>query len=404
MTYFPGPFEVKSADSPGIDAFSRMRVSDPFTLFNSKNLNRKEDFDWSELTAGTGTAATYVANSAAVALSVSGTTAGSMVRQSRRRFHYQTGKSQLFFLTANIKGLVANVTKAVGAFDQNNGLFFKFTDVAAVTVRSNTSGSVVDTDIPQANWNLDKLDGTGPSGYTVDWTRNHIFLIDYQWLGTGRVRFGLDLDGEIVYVHESLHANVLDKVYMATPNLPLRYEIANDGSGAATTLEQICCSCVSEGGTLEPYGQFKTISTPSNGINYPVADPCVVFALRLKQTNIDAIVEFTDAFLYPTAGNDLIKAKIVRNPTIASTPTWNTSDFPSVEYFIGTPEVDTVTGGDELYTVIGVGGLLLIQNLPQPGLQLTSQADGTADVLALVLENDINVARVHSVLNFRTLS
>lgn len=403
MTYFPGPFDINPDNSPAVDAFSRLRVSSPFTLFNSKNINTKATFDWGEVTTGDGATATYATNESAVDLAVSNTTAGSIARQTRRRFHYQTGKSQLFFFTANVNGLVSGLTKRIGCFDVNNGLFFEFGTQAKIVVRSKTSGVVVDTAVAQSAWNIDKMDGTGPSGITVDWTKTQIFIIDYQWLGVGRVRFALDINGIIFPVHEVLNANVLDVVYMATPNLPIRYEISNDATGPAGVLTQICSSCVSEGGAVEPYGRFLTLSTPIAGLSHTTSNVDAIFGLRLNAAGIDEVVLFSDLTSYASASNDIIEVKLLRNPVIAVTPTWNTTDLYPVDFFRGVPGTHTVSGGDELYTLIGGGQQIIINNLPSPGFQLTTDANNTPDVFVISIAVGNN-ATVNTAVNFRQLS
>ena len=86
-----------------------------------------------------------------------------------------------------------------------------------------------------------------PSGLTLDLTKTHILVIDFQWLGVGRVRVGFDIGGVIVYVHEFNHANIQTVPYMATPNLPARAGMTST-TAASTTMRFICASVLSEGG------------------------------------------------------------------------------------------------------------------------------------------------------------
>ena len=224
MTYIPSrDLAIKMADSPSIDAFDRVRVSNPQTIFNSKQLWDKAPEIYDEDTTGAGTTSAHTANNSCVNMAVSATTAGSITRQTFRQFNYQPGKSQLIFLTANMNGIVDGVTKQVGQFNTNNGLFFELSGSSAyVGIRTYTSGSVVDTKIAQASWNVDPMDGTGPSGVTIDWSKVQIFVMDFEWLGVGRVRFGLVNNGIVYYVHYYSGANNDTKVYMTTPNLPVR--------------------------------------------------------------------------------------------------------------------------------------------------------------------------------------
>lgn len=98
--------------------------------------------------------------------------------------------------------------------------------------RGNTisSGSVVVTKrseqkIPQSQWNIDKCDGNGPSGFNVDLTKMQMIYIDYSWYGAGAIRFGFkNHRGEVIYAHRIPNANFRTEAYMRSGNLPARYE------------------------------------------------------------------------------------------------------------------------------------------------------------------------------------
>ena len=87
----------------------------------------------------------------------------------------------------------------------------------------------VDTKIPQSSWNLDKLDGTGPSKYVLDISKMQMFFIDYSWYGAGFVRWGFrTTDGNVTYCHKLQNNNVNYEAYMRSGNLPGRYETHTD--------------------------------------------------------------------------------------------------------------------------------------------------------------------------------
>jgi hypothetical protein len=93
-----------------------------------------------------------------------------------------------------------NQTKRWGIFDANNGYFFEADGVnTEVVIRSNTSGSIVNTMVVQSSWNLDKLDGTGASGANLDLSKHNIFYIEYAWHGGGKIRWGIYHDGRVIY-------------------------------------------------------------------------------------------------------------------------------------------------------------------------------------------------------------
>ncbi len=241
------PASILFANSPAVDAFSRLRASLPVNLFNSTLQYGLAPLEWNEVDTSGG-ATTWLSNESAALLSVTSTTGSSVVRQTKRYFRYQPGKSQLILCTFNMQGIQAGVTKEIGYGDANNGLFLRISDQAYFVVRTSTSGSVVETTIPQSQWNVDKFDGTGPSGITIDWTKAQILEIDFQWLGTGRVRFGFSINGCTFLAHQVLNANNITLVYMATANLPMRCAITQVSSGVSATMKQICTSVIAEGG------------------------------------------------------------------------------------------------------------------------------------------------------------
>lgn len=144
---------------------------------------------------------------------------------------------------------------------------------------------MVNTEVAQASWNLDKLDGTGKSGITLDITKSQIFMADIEWLGVGRVRMGFVIDGKIIYVHEFLNANSISTTYMSTANLPVRYEvIANGAVTGSHTMKCICSQISSEGGASEISG-FPYSATNGNVLkNITNLDFFPIISIRPKQT------------------------------------------------------------------------------------------------------------------------
>jgi hypothetical protein len=234
-----------------LDAFGRGRVSTPFTLFDTVNQYNESPLFWETKTVGGGSI-THLPNESSVQMDVGTASGDSVIRQSKGYIRYQPGKSQLIMLTGVLGTGQANQVKRAGYFDDENGIFVELTDTGAYVVkRSFITGSAVDTRVASANWNIDPMDGTGPSALTLDETKAQIFVIDLEWLGVGSARIGFVIDGNIHYVHQFNHANIIDSVYMTTANLPLRYEITNTGASVASSIKQICAMVTSEGGVQE---------------------------------------------------------------------------------------------------------------------------------------------------------
>lgn len=348
-----GTTPVSYADSTSLDAFTRLRVSTPTTIFDSKQINDNQPllFDDAQV-SGAGTTSTYNAGQASSTLATSNLTAGHRVRQTRRRFNYQPGKSQLIFETGVMGSATAGSTKRIGLFDEDNGIYWGQDGSGLfVGIRTSTSGAPVDNDVPQTSWNLDPLNGTGPSRINLDPTTTQILAMDFEWLGVGRVRIGFVIDGILYSCHEFLHANVLTVVYMSTPNLPIRYEIINDGTGAAAALVQICSTVITEGGRSDtglPFG----INRDTNTITVTNANLYSTIGIRLKTTHLGALIRVIGFALVCTSAAEYAWYLII-NPTIAGAAfVWTPLANASVEYSFGT-SATTLSGGTILATGIG---------------------------------------------------
>jgi hypothetical protein len=373
---------VTFGDSASLDAFARLRVSEPFTVFDSKQIFDNQPLLWDDQeTSGGGTGSSHSVNEAATTISVSATTAGTRARQTFMRFNYQPGKSQQILLTWSELDTATGITKRVGYFDDENGLFF---ESAAGTVnvcrRSYVTGAAVDTTVAQASWNLDTMDGAGVSGITLDFTKSQIGIIDFEWLGVGRVRFGFVIDGIPVYCHELLNANNLDVVYMSTPNLPIRYEIDNDGTGASDEFIHICCSVQSEGGQQDN-GKLMYKSTAGTHLNADSANTLyAVIGIRLKSAYIGVSVDQLSMSMISETNDDFEWVQLL-NPTVAGTFTYTDLANSACQYALGVT-ANTVSGGTEL-----MGGFSKSQSPANTALEnairIGSAIDGTQDTMVL---------------------
>ena len=250
---------VTTINNDHLDAFSRLRVSNPVSLFASQCQYDAEPLLWETGATGTGIAGSHSANTRMVALSATAGTGTSFI-QSYEYVPYQPGKSQLAFCTGLLGAAVADAIVDVGIFDADNGVFYRQdgTDGLAIVLRSSTSGSAVNNSIPQTNWNRDRLDGTGASGKTLDVTKVFILVIDAQFLAMGRVRVGFDIDGVICWAHEFLNANVLAVPYMQTLSLPVQMLLTTTSASSKTAYFK-CASVSSEGGLEDDLAyQFST--------------------------------------------------------------------------------------------------------------------------------------------------
>ena len=223
----------------GLDAFGRLRVSNPLTLFDATNVGTMSTKFFNYINGSSNIAHSY--DTSSTNLSTSG--AGLCYRQSKRRMSYQPGKSFLVLTTFVMNEPKLGVWQTVGLWDTSNGITFSAEEAElAMSIRNN--GSV--NRVYQSDWNIDKLDGTGPSGLAIDVTKSQIFFIDIEWLGVGSVRTGFVINGQFVVAHIFHNANINGAVYTRTVNLPVRFQL--ESSGPSATMQTICSSVISEGG------------------------------------------------------------------------------------------------------------------------------------------------------------
>jgi hypothetical protein len=320
----------------GKDAFGRLRISNPEMIFNSKQIFDNQPLYWDDIQeSGSGTSSVHSVNTASSTLSVSATTAGKRTRQTFMRFNYQPSKSQLIFITGILKasGGGTGITTRMGYFDDNNGLFLECNaGIINLVRRTKTSGSAQDDTIPQSSWNLDKMDGTGSSRISLDFTKTQIFMMDFEWLGVGRVRFGFNVEGTTYYVHELSAANSLTTVYMSTPNLPLRYQIINDGTGIVSSINCICSAVISEGGR-EEVATNSYISTGGTSVQATKNVTNAVLATRLKTGFLGTTIDILDLSLLTTS-NDNYEWQLYLNPSGINGLTFTGVTNSALEYSV----------------------------------------------------------------------
>jgi len=335
------------------DAFGRLRVSNPYTLFDSSN-RYADNGKFATATTGTATA-TFNANEGLVDLDVGTASGDEVLRESQVVFAYQPGKSLLVMNSFTFDTAKTNLRQRVGYFGSDNGFYLEQNDsTISLVKRSKVTGSVVNTEVTQANFNTDKLDGTGPSGFTLDLTTSQLMFMDMEWLGAGSARLGFVIEGQFIIAHRFDWANQSTNTgtYITTASLPIRYEITNTGTVAsASQLKQICSTVISEGG-YEMNGLQGVAGTPINsaytlttaGVFYPLV------SIRLKSARLDAVALMSAMSTIGTGNNIYYNWKITRGGSITG-GTWVSGGTNSaVEYnitgtaFTSTGSVDLASG------------------------------------------------------------
>ncbi len=371
-----------------LDAFGRQRVSQPYTLFDSQQRYAADNqFDTS---TANGASTSFLTNESAVLMSVAATTNSEAVRQTFRSMSYQPGKGLLVLATFAMNTPTANIRQRVGYFNTQNGVFFQANGTTlSMVLRSNslpTPGTPSDArTVNQANWNGDKLDGTGPSGLTLDPSKTQIFWCDFEWLGVGSVRTGFVINGQYIICHTFNNANEIGSVYMTTAILPVRYEIRNLSNLVTASMKQICSTVMSEGG-YEQYSPSHLARRTTKLANIQLTFKPIV-SIRLASTALGAVVVPGRMQVLPITSQSY-EVALFFNSTLTGA-SWAAVDTdPNVEF---DTSATAMTGGTlvqtDYVTASGSGG---VQPLVDPSgynwaLQLGSSLAGASDVLTLAI-------------------
>ena len=375
-----------------VDAFGRLRISTPHTIFdNSFSVDAKPRL-WGTVTANSGTSV-FVSNISAIDMGVSTALGSKSVRTTKQYFQYQPGKSLLSLNSFVMNEGKANLRQRVGYYDNNNGIFIEREgNTAYIVKRSSVSGTPVDTRIQQNVWNNDTLLGSGPSGKTLNLDKAQIFFTDVEWLGVGSVRTGFVIDGEIIITHQFNHANLESNVYMTTATLPVRYEIENTGiTTSSSNLKQICSTVISEAG-YSPTVITRSASTELAGLAMSQTAFRPLISLRLKTNHIDKVVLPTRMDLFGLQSTPFAY-KVIADANVSG-GTWASLGSDSViEYNANATTLNS--GGADLLQGIFVGGTSaqpVIVNLKEHNhsFQLRANATGTPEVFTIAVKSTTN--------------
>ncbi len=347
------------------DAFGRLRVSNPLTLYD--NFYRYNDNDKINTYISGTASATPDANAAEVLCTV-GTDSGDLVyRESSRVFAYQPGKSLQIMTTFVMAPGKTNLRQRVGYFDTQNGVFLEQDGTTLrFRIRSYVTGAITYESVDQANWNIDPLNGTGVSTRTLDITKAQILFFDIEWLGVGSVRCGFVIDGQYVLAHIFHHANRIADTYMTTACLPIRMEIENTGATASpSTYKQICTTVISEGGYVLN-GVPTSVGHPLNA-PYNLSSPNTlypIFSMRLKSDRMGAIV-LPKGYSIGLSGNNNFTLEL-RIGGVTTGGTWiSAGTNSSVEYNL---TATSITNGriGEWRQIIGSNQFAGLADLQEP--------------------------------------
>ena len=377
------------------DAFGKLRITYPTTLLDNKfpsgaGKTEYKSNNMMDCYKSTGLTSFTYGNSKVI-LKATGT--GTATSQSRKYCVYQPGKSMLILLSGviNASSNTADCITRLGYFDNNNGLFFQYTNNTISVVLRNTGSDT--TEFNQINWNIDKMDGTGISSILLDFTKAQLFVIDFEWLSVGRIRFGFYLFGKINYCHQITNLNSLTAPYMLSPNLPTRYEIIST-SGATGSLIQICSTVISEGG-YTPIGRSFSVGTdPDTSVSVSTNETPIIAITGISTYNHENILPTSFTIMDINNNNGfLYRLRLYLSPTSTDSPLnsltlSNVDDNSVVAYAtagLSIPAGSIIVDQGYFYGR-GIVSFNSLSDVFTNIIQITSNIDNVCDVLLLTAE------------------
>jgi hypothetical protein len=419
--------QIDDSKSTVNDAFGRKRISLPYSVFDSQHrysLNGKysthvrSSLGATGIVGSTGLGSSYIhhsPNESTVEMHVGTGSGDYVVRESKYIFPYQPGKSLLNMESFTFNTPKVGLRQRIGYFGDKNGIYFENDGVTNwIVLRSYSGGifgatgpigTVVESRIPQSQWNVDTFDGTGDSFVVLDVTKANILFIDIEWLGVGDVRVGFVTNGSMRIAHIFYNVNLNETTYMTTACLPTRHEIENTSVTSSPSMtRQICNTIISEGGyELKGTSYSVTRGVPSYQTlgNAGTFSPSI--SLRLNSSFLDQIAVLSE-FAVLLESNTNIQYKLLLNASINPT-TWSTSPSGRIDYNI---DATTVSGGSELLSgFISSGNTVILSGTNiQIGRTLsdvTRSITGQSDVLTMAVTAFSNSSKIASLLGWSEL-
>lgn len=395
--------KVSYADTFDLDAFGRLRTSGLYSLIEIRSLYDKLPQMVDEVVNGT---ATSTVNTDIAAVVMGTTSSGDyVIRQTKQRAIYQPGKSQIcefsfsdFQLqTDNIKRVGYFTSTTAATYNSNfDGFFLESNGVNnSISFQIWRTGTLV-LSADSSTWDTSEVDIS-----SVDWSKTQLAVVDFQWLGVGRLRFGLSLSGKTVGFVEHTGSNNLSDVYMSSPNQPIRYEIRNSGSTSAQ-FHQICSQISSEGTQLSlnrkaGISSVSATTFASDYVKYPY------LGIRAGSNYSDIALEIDNISILNTS-NDNYLVTVEINPTISVTPNFQTGNTSDYEFAVGSGSTQTVTtDGYILASFLGTAGTSATSffNFGDCEIRPGRNINGTRDQLWICITPFGANAAFHGSLNFQ---
>jgi len=329
-------------------SLNRRKVS-TFELTDFATFTRSKDtgiFD--ELTSGTASA-THDAYLGMVKLEVGSDVGDEVIRQTKRVQRYLPGRQGEFSTTIIFGTPTTGIRRRVGMFNESNGFYFEDSGDGTYrcVLRRNTAGGIEEESYARDEWNVDKLDGTGPSGITADPEMIQHMSMEYEWFGSGMIEWNFVIDNNKFPVHRILHANRHPHTWASRAALPIRVELTNVTGAPGTHTFYQGAHALSAEGTTTLLGRQESISSAITGKTLTNANTFYpIVAIRLKSDSLFSVI-IPDEYAGCTLDNTDIFIRSIEGATVTG-GTWVSAGAESpVEYNI---TATSFTGGNILQT------------------------------------------------------
>lgn len=329
---------------------SHIRVADTSEFFRQSFRYGTESSLWEVISNINGTIS-HLPNEQAVSMTIPQASGDKIIRQTSKYFVYAAGRSMRLSLAINFNPNQTNLRQRAGYFNDSNGFFFEFDENGFYVVRrTSASGSPIDTRVEQANWNQDNMDGTGASGKTLDMTKIQMLFIDWTWYGAGSVKYGIEIDNRLYWVHVTSAGNSLTEPILGSPHLPVRYEIENVGATSANSTMTKYGMHLGIDGSNEIDGFRRAFATGVITTNTVTNLPLLSIRPKLTVNSINNHAFIRAISIGVASGTGGGNFKIIKNATL-TTPSWTDVDADDVSVVQYDTTATSLTGG----IVVGAG-------------------------------------------------
>lgn len=383
-----------------IDIFGRLRISNANVIFTLHHaLGEKSLYIDTKLVGNATSTLESSISSKILTVYNSGDRA---IYQTRQYFPYIPGASKVIFLSGVLQNIATTGIKSrIGSFDNHydkaighsgNGHFFEFyEDKLYVVERSSTRGSYqTDFRVEQNDWNVDKLDGSGPSGLTIDPTKALLFVIEYAWLGVNIVKMGFKINNYLCWCHIWDHSD-LTVPYIKYAKLPIRYEIENVSAGEIEiNMKVICASVIIEGGNNIENNLNHGINLTYSDDNQRIVlknDWFPIFSIKLSNDVIRRSIAITKLTI-TTIENRPLKWRLLLNPVLIN-PIWSSNNNHPDS--VADIDISTAIVGNSNNIQVGypfesgtiTGNFTQVYDFISPDIMINADIAGNSDIITL---------------------